>query len=322
MATADADLRAHYAALYPAVATYATSDELYDKGKPQAIVTCADNRSAADTVVEAAARGVHVMKEKPMAATLELAERMATTAARGGVRLMVNWPTNWSAALHHAQKLAADNRIGAVWQVHHRAGHGGPPADYMSRDPQSRIGWGWLIERELNGGGAFVDFCSYGAVISRWIMGQPSRVVALGGRYSKDFFTVEDNAVLVLGYQRGHSICEGTWTQPAVPNRVPTMIYGVEGSIAITSTTELQIAVPHPSGERGAVKTEALTADALPAHYASGPAYFAHCLLHEKPFEGIVSPEISRDAQEILDAGIESMASGCEVGLPLRSYLG
>src|SRR3546814_14168338 len=43
----------------------------------------------------------------------------------------------------------------------------------------------WLIDRERNGGGAAVDFCSYGPALSRWIMGQPSRVSGVGGRYSK-----------------------------------------------------------------------------------------------------------------------------------------
>jgi predicted dehydrogenase len=314
-------LRAQYAGQYPAVPSFATAEELYDRGRPEAIVTCADNRAAAETVVEAARRGVHVMKEKPMAATLWLAEQMATTAARAGVRLMVNWPTNWSPALHQAKKLVDEGRIGRLWQVHHRAGHGGPPADYQAGDPQSQVGWGWLIEREKNGGGAFVDFCSYGAVISRWLMGQPSRVMALGGRYAKEFFTVEDNAVLVLGYQRGHSICEGTWTQPAVPIRIPTMLYGTEGAIAILGQGELQVAVPDPSGQRGATRVETIEAAPLPDHYRSGPAYFAHCLLDGQPFEGIVSAELSRDAQEILEAGLESMEGGHDVGLPLGAHL-
>ena len=60
------------------------AEELYDAAKPQAIITCADNARAAEVVAEAAARGVHVMKEKPMAATLALAEQMATVAARHG----------------------------------------------------------------------------------------------------------------------------------------------------------------------------------------------------------------------------------------------
>jgi predicted dehydrogenase len=234
LAEPDDELRTFFEKEFSGLAVYRTADELYERGKPEAIATCADNRAAADVVADAAARGVHVMKEKPMAADLTLAERMATTAARAGVRLMVNWPTNWQPAIHHAKRLVDEGRIGRVWQVYNRAGHGGPPKDYAQRGPISRVGWGWLIDRERNGGGAYVDFCSYGAVLSRWIMGQPSRVVALGGRYSKDFFTVEDNAILILGYPGGHSVCEGTWTQPAAAVRVPLIVYGAEGSIAVT----------------------------------------------------------------------------------------
>jgi predicted dehydrogenase len=321
LAEADPELRQYYASEHPALAVYETAEELYDRGRPEAIITCADNRAAADVVVDAASRGVHVMKEKPMAADLELAERMATNAARASVRLMINWPTNWQPAIHHAKKLVEEGAIGQVWQVHNRSGHGGPPLDHAARGPVARVGWGWLIDRERNGGGAFVDFCSYGAVLSRWIMGQPSRVVALGGRYSKDFFTVEDNAILVLGYPKGHSVCEGTWTQPAAPVPSPLTIYGTEGTVAVTGPSEVTIGTRNPSDMWRANGPTALTSPALPAHFASGPAYFVHQLLTEQPFEGIVSPAIARDAQEILEAGIESMTSGCEVGLPLRPYL-
>jgi predicted dehydrogenase len=321
MAVEDKEHRASLSQEFSGVPVFAGAPELYDRARPEAIITCADNRGAADVVAEAAARGVHVMKEKPMAATLDLAERMATTAARGGIRLMVNWPTNWSPAIHHAKKLVDEGRIGRVWQVHNRAGHGGPPPDYRERGPVARVGWGWLIDRELNGGGAFVDFCSYGAVLARWIMGQPSRVLAMGGRYAKDFFTVDDNAILILGYPRGHAVCEGTWTQPVTPLRIPTMIYGSEGAIAVTGPTELKVGVRGEPGAPGSGEPETITATPLPDHYRSGPAYFTDCLLHDRPFEGIVSPEISRDVQEILEAGVASMARGREVGLPLKAFL-
>lgn len=321
MAIADDELRQFFQQKYSGVAAYTTAEELYDKAEPQAIITCADNRRAAAVVADAAERGVHVMKEKPMAASLTFAEQMATTAARHGVRLMINWPTNWSPAIHHAKTLVDEGKIGRVWQVHHRAGHGGPPEDFADRGPVSRIGWGWLIERETNGAGAAIDFCSYGAVISRWIMGQPSRVSGLGGRYSKDFFTVDDNAIMILGYPRGHSVCEATWTQPAVPVKIPPMIYGEDGAIALTGQTELAIANRGTSGERSSTEAEVVTAPPLPAHYRSAPDYFTYCLLHDLPFDGMVSPELSRDAQEIMEAGLISMAEGKEVGLPLKAYL-
>jgi predicted dehydrogenase len=318
MVVDDAEHREFLSREFSGVTVYASADELYERAKPQAIVTTRDNRNAVEVVAEAAARGVHVMKEKPMAATLQLADEMLTTANRSGVRLMINWPTNWAPSFHHARLLVDEGAIGRVWQVHSRSGHGGPPADYLKRDPVARVGWGWLIDSELNGGGAYVDFCSYGAVTSRLLMGQPSRVYALGGRYSKDFFTVEDNAILILGYSRGHSVCEGTWTQPAVPLRQPTMIYGVDGAIAVTGPREVQVARRKADGS---TETETLTSPELPAHFASAPAYFTHCLLHEQPFEGIVSADLSRDAQEILEAGVLAMDSGEEMGLPLKSFL-
>jgi predicted dehydrogenase len=321
LAETDAELRQHYASEHPGLAVYESADELYDRGRPEAIITCADNRAAADVVVDAAQRGVHVMKEKPMAADLALAERMAAAAARAGVRLMINWPTNWQPAIHHAKRLVEEGAIGQVWQVHNRSGHGGPPLDHAARGPIARVGWGWLIDRERNGGGAFVDFCSYGAVLSRWFMGQPSRVVALGGRYSKDFFTVEDNAILVLGYRKGHSVCEGTWTQPSTPVPSPLTIYGTEGTIAVTGSAEITIGTRNPSDMWKANGPTVLQSPDLPAHYASGPAYFVHQILTEQPFEGIVSASIARDAQEILQAGLTSMAEGREIGLPLKPFL-
>jgi predicted dehydrogenase len=236
---------------------------------------------------------------------------------------MINWPSNWSPAMQHLKTLVDEGAIGDVWQIHHRAGHGGPPQSYLTGNPIGRVGWGWLVDRELNGGGAAVDFCSYGAALSRWLMGQPSRVTGVGGRYSKEFFTVEDNAVMILAYPKGHTIAEGTWTQPAVPVRIPAMVYGSQGAIAMMSNTELKIATKGVPGQHQNLPTdgETVTAPDLPAHYASAIDYFTHCLLHDEPFTGIVSPEVSRDTQEILEAGLLSMETGGAVSLPLPAHL-
>ncbi len=319
----DPELREFFAEQYVDLSLFDDIDEFYAAANPQAIVTCANNRDALAVVADAAQRGVHVMKEKPMAASLAIAEAMATTCATHGVRLMINWPNNWSPAIQHLKTLVDDGAIGNVWQIHHRAGHGGPPQGYLSGGPIGRVGWGWLIDRELNGGGAAVDFCSYGAALSRWIMGQPSRVTGVGGRYSKEFFTVEDNAVMILQYPKGHTITEGTWTQPAMPVKIPAMVYGDKGAIAILSGTELSIATKGVPGQHQGLSTEGevITAPELPAHYKTAIDYFTYCLLHDEPFTGIVSPEVSVDTQAILEAGLLSMESGAEVSLPLPSFL-
>jgi predicted dehydrogenase len=319
----DEELRDWFAEQYPDLRIFDDEEEFYEVADPNAIVTCSNNRDAAAIVEGAAIRGVHVMKEKPMAASLAIAEQMATTAALHDIRLMVNWPTNWSPAIHHLKTLVDQGAIGKVWQIHHRAGHGGPPQNYLTGNPIGRVGWGWLVDQELNGGGAAVDFCSYGAALSRWIMGQPSRVTGVGGRYSKEFFTVEDNAVMILAYPKGHTITEGTWTQPAMPVKIPAMVYGDQGAIALMSNTELKIATKGVPGQHQGLKAEGetITAPDLPAHYRTSIDYFTHCLLHNEPFDGLVSVEVSRDTQEILEAGLLSMETGSEVSLPVPAFL-
>jgi predicted dehydrogenase len=311
----DAGLRDAMQAKHPDVRVFLTAEELYDATDPQAIVTCATNRQAPEVVAEAARRGVHVMKEKPMAASLADAGRIMALAARHGIRLMVNWPTAWWPAWHAANRLVDAGEIGAVWQVHHRLGHGGPPAGFDTMDPVARVGWGWLVDREENGGGAAVDFCSYGALLSRWIMGQPAAVTGAGGRYVQEHFTVEDNGVMILHYATGHSIAEGTWSQPAVPVTVPTMIYGATGAIALTSPTELAIS------RVGDEHPETITAPDLPERARNGVDAFTSALLRDEPFPALTTPALGRDAQEIVEAGLASMRTGQRIGLPLPSFL-
>jgi predicted dehydrogenase len=312
----DGELRRQFAHSHPDIPAFAEAGELYDKTSPQAIVTCADNRRAAQVVADAADRGLHIMKEKPLAADFAEARAMAEITGRRGVRLMVNWKTSWHPAMHTAKRLVEEGEIGRPLGIYHRDGHGGPPASYASDGPVARVGWAWLIDREANGGGAAVDFCCYGAAISRWFMGQPAHVQAYGGNYAKDFFSVEDNGIMVLGYPRGHSVAEGTWSQPGIPVRLPTMIYGEKGAIAVVSRTEVRLALGVP-GQLAASDAEVVAAGPLPPHFRSGPDYFTYSLLHDEPFVGLPSLEVSLDAQEILEAGLRSMSSGQRVDLPL-----
>ena len=55
-----------------------TTGDLYDTAHPEAIITNRNNRDALHDVEDAARRGIHVMKEKPMAASLTIADAMQT----------------------------------------------------------------------------------------------------------------------------------------------------------------------------------------------------------------------------------------------------
>jgi predicted dehydrogenase len=108
-----------------------------------------------------------------------------------------------------------------------------------------------------------------------------------------------------------------------MPVKIPSMVYGDRGAIALISNTELKIATKGVPGQHQGLPAEGetITAPDLPAHYATAVDYFTHCLLHDEPFTGIVSPEVSRDTQEILEAGLRSMETGGAISLPLPSFL-
>jgi hypothetical protein len=89
------------------------------------------------------------------------------------------------------------------------------------------------------------------------------------------------------------------------------------------SQTELKIATQGIPGQHQGlpIEGETIVAPELPAHYKSAVDYFTYSLLHDEPFTGIVSPEVSVDTQAILEAGLLSMETGSEVSLPLASFL-
>ena len=276
--------------------TYKSPEALLSKERIDAVIIYTENSRHAELTELAAERGVHVMVEKPMAANLEQAERMLSASKRQGIKLMVNYPTAWHAAFREARKLAVEGSVGQVYQVRYRAAHEGPKEIGCSH-----YFYEWLYNEELNGAGAFMDYCCYGANMCRWILGVPKKAVALGGTYVRDYLTVEDNAVLLMGYDKAMGIAEASWSQigEGVPPSYTLVISGSRGFIAAgrelriytEERKELSIVEPTPleKGRRNA------------------PEHFVTCIREEKPFDDVASPAYNRDAQAILEAGIISM---------------
>ena len=97
---------------------YGEYEALLDAQTPDAVFVFSATAHHAPIVELCAARGIHVMVEKPMAATLEQADRMLTAAQRHQICLMVNWPTAWSRPLHTAHRLVRRRGHWAIVAAH------------------------------------------------------------------------------------------------------------------------------------------------------------------------------------------------------------
>jgi predicted dehydrogenase len=291
---------------------------LLERERPDAVLIFADNAGTVPLVELAAAHGRPIMTEKPMADSLAGAERMRVAAANAGVPLMVNWPTAWRPEIRHAIRLASEGVIGEVFRLNFRGGHRGPK-EYGC----SPYFYGWLYDRARNGAGAYLDYCGYGASIARLVLGMPARAQATLGRLQKDDLDVDDNAVLLLRYQRAMAVIEATWTAAGPVLHGGPVLYGRDGTLvadrrpargegrgAGDAGTLLHVTRDNPDGA---------LIDVPPLHEGERSAveYFLTCLAGDRPIEGLVSPAVGRDTQEILEAGLRAGATGREVSLPL-----
>jgi len=290
--------------------TYESYAVMLERETLDAVYVYADNAAAADLTEMTAGRGLHVMVEKPMAASLAQAERMIRAAANAGVVLMVNWPIAWWPTPRFGLELARDGTIGELYQVRYRGAHAGPKEEGCSP-----YFYDWLYDREKNGAGALMDYCCYGAVLCRYLLGQPTCVTGMAGRLQKTYIAVDDNAVLLLGYHTAIGICEASWTQIGHLTSYTPVFYGTEGTIVV-HRDRLQIATrDRPDGKF-------IEAPEPPAEVRTATDYFLSRITSGKSVEGLCNADISRDAQEILEAGLISARNGVEVSLPLRTSLG
>lgn len=287
---------------------YEEVDELLESETLDAVYIYESNTIGASVAAFALSLGIHVLIEKPMASSLEEADDMLATARNNDVRLMINWPLAWWPQLHEAMKLAADGAIGRVWQVKYRAAHAGPKelgcSDYFCS---------WLFNPEENGGGALMDYCCYGALLARAILGMPTRVTGMKGRFCKETITVEDNALLALTYNDAMATAEASWTQIDKMTAYTTLIYGTEGTLMIEPRNGGRLVLAtrdKPDGEDVPVSD-------LPPEQRNSAVHFIHCLQTGEPFNILCQDRIGRDTQEILEAGTIAADTGEAVGLPL-----
>jgi len=293
------------------LSAYGEVEELLDRESLDAVYVFADNATGAELTELAADRGLHVLVEKPMAADLEGADRMLAACRRANVRLMINWPFAWWPPLAAALRLAREGRIGQLWQLKYRAAHAGPREIGCSEHFCD-----WLYDADRNGAGAMMDYCCYGAVLARTLLGVPSRVTGVANRCRKEDITVEDNGVIVMTYPGALAVAEGSWTQAGELTSYVTSIHGTTGTLVVEPHNDGRVLLATEHEPHGTP----VEVEPLPPHLASATAHFVHAIRTGEALTSLCDPRMGRDAQEILEAGIISSAQGREISLPLRAW--
>ena len=220
---------------------------MLDALKPNIAFILCENAQKPEVVEECAKRGVNVCIEKPIAVSIEEAEKIRESVMKYGIEAVVNWPVMWRGYIHKMKAAADSGIVGKPLKLRYINGHTGPlgkgakhrgvahNVEEISDDERAKTWW----HKSAHGGGAFLDIACYGCFFSRWLLGGDAEaVMAYGANLNTPFGDTEDNLAAIIKYDGRMSVIEGTWTTPRAVIPSGPMVLCTDGVIMCTGGAE------------------------------------------------------------------------------------
>lgn len=158
------------------------------------LVVCLPHNLHVAPAEAAAAQGVNVLMEKPLATTLADAERIANVCRSGGVKLTVSFVHRFRDELRAIKGWLDAGEVG-VPQL----------ARETMTSPRGQHHPGWLSSKERAGGGVLMYSAVHGLDRLRWLLGsEVARVTAETRRFVPEA-EVEDGVTALLVFENGVS---------------------------------------------------------------------------------------------------------------------
>ncbi|MBM3823628.1 MAG: Gfo/Idh/MocA family oxidoreductase [Verrucomicrobia bacterium] len=286
--------------------------ECLEKTKPDVVILCPAASKHGEWVKKVAPYGVHIMVEKPFAASLKEADSMVQAMPKDKT-LMINWPLQWVASHRTSYELIESGAIGEVLNVWHFGGNRGPlwhgadkdektAAQVAAEKPKS-----WFYKK-AHGGGSLLDYLGYGTTLGTWYQGgrRPLEVTATVDEPKG--LEVDEHSIVVARYAHGLSKFEtrwGTFTDPWIIQPQPRCGFIVSGTEGTVSSYDYDDHVTLQT--RRKPKPHTVKAPPPKAPNQDPVQYLLHGLETGRPLSGPVSLPISRIGQEIVDAAVRSV---------------
>lgn len=295
---------------------YDDYQDMLERVRPDLALITTENCMHVEVAHACIERGVSVCVEKPMACDLAGALKIARLARERGVEVFVNWPIAWREWLYRMKDVLDSGRMGPLIKVRYLAGQTGPlgpgalhrgtdgkKAEEMAPAQKSRT---WWYQKD-HGGGAFLDMCCYGSMMSVWLTGSECQAVsAMCGNFAHDWSDVEDNGIMLLRFPKSVAVVEGTWTTPAAAIAPGPEIF-CRGGVIACERRGAQVAVYLTDLYGNVEYLPDIAPDPALRNIACA---FAAYRLHGREMPPITRLENNLRSMAILDAGLRSVRSG------------
>jgi len=287
---------------------YTDYEEMFKRDDIDAVNVCVPNFLHSQVTISAAEHGKHVLCTKPLAISMDQADRMVRACRRAGVKLMYGENWLYTPAAERIREILEEGALGRLLAIEAREQHSGSHSLYATR-------------KEYCGGGVLIHMAVHPIGFIMHFMGKPVRRVyaELGNLLHK--IEVEDYAVLLMRFEGGGSgIAHSNYiTRGGMQDRIE--IYGSEGMAFINLTHENPIRIYSDVGYSYVVEKASTslgwTSPVIDENYQYGfcnmVRHFVTCILENK--EPMSSGEFGREVLRVVSAGYESNRKKTAVAL-------
>jgi predicted dehydrogenase len=268
---------------------------MLDGEKLDAVSVCTPPYLHREHVLAALDRGLHVLCEKPFAATLDDAQAMTAAAAQSNQTLLVGFVHRFYEPAQRARQYVQEGALGTVISFHNRF------ATNNRKAPRD-----WAIDPRRAGGGTFMDTAMHSVDLFRFVIGEVAAVTA-HQRTVAEGLPVEDTGVLVLRSASGVlGVIEADWMTPVVD--FTFAVYGMEGAVRVGYAPAELLSWIRPAG--GWTREPLASVEAM-ARFDREIDHFLMCV------RGAAQPAVTAHdglrALQIIQAAYQSSATHAEV---------
>ena len=175
---------------------YDSLDELLANETPDIAAIFLPHDQCPEAAEKCAAKGIHLMVEKPMAADVAGAERIVKAASAAGVHLTTGYAWRLHPVAQEFKRLIESGVLGQIVGLEGRCAAGRLNRYIEGHSP-------WILQRVHSGGGPMYNLGVHWIDLFRWLLAD--EVVEVSGRNVKvnTEYDIEDNSFAHLKFSNG-----------------------------------------------------------------------------------------------------------------------
>lgn len=289
--------------------------EMVQKEKPELVGICTESGKHAKIAIDLIEKGINVIIEKPMALSMEDANKIVELAKEKNVKVCACHQNRFNKSIMKIREALEEGRFGRLLHgaAHIRWNRG---KNYYTQAP-----WRGTWEQD---GGALMNQCIHNIDLLRWMMGdEVVEVMAYTDNLNHDFIEAEDLGLAIIKFKNGsYGLIEGT-TNVYPQNLEETLyIFGEKGTVKAGGKSVNLI-------EEWNFSDNIDTKEEVIAKYNENPPNvygFGHTPLYEDVINAIkedrepyINALYGKNALELVLAIYQSAKTGTPVKLPLTN---